>query len=93
MARLIPKLTLSGENQSKRVLGIHPVIQKKPDLLQHLFIQQMRFVYDHNQFSVVKTSEQFDLPEKLVFGIRSFVSLFTPHLLQEDIVETRGSEL
>ncbi len=39
----------------------HPVIQKKPYLLQHLLIQQMRFVYDHNQFSVVQTSEQFDL--------------------------------
>lgn len=67
--KLLPKLILAHEVNGHETLGVHLEIEQKPDLLEHLPVQEVRLIHDDNWLQMVNAMDQFVFPVSLAIDI------------------------
>jgi hypothetical protein len=75
--KLLPKISLTDEDKSHGTLRIHLEIEKESDLLQHLPVQKMCFIYDDNRLKMLDTPHKLDFSMQLTLGITTIKFGFT----------------
>jgi len=89
----VPQLILANQDQCHGTLRIHLEVEQKTHFLQHLTVQQMGFVYNHNRLQTVNAAHKLNLSVKLALGVSPVKLRFTAELLQQPLVKMPRCQL
>ncbi|CRF28944.1 Uncharacterised protein [Mycobacterium tuberculosis] len=89
----IPQFALADKDERHGTLRIHLEVQQETHFLQHLTIQEMRLVDDHNGLQPVNAAHELDFAVQLPLGVAAVELRLAAELLEQPFVEVPRRQL
>ena len=90
---VFPQLGLSDQHNSHGTHGIKSVVKQEAEFFQSLFLNQMCFIKDTDDFLMLHSPDDLDLLLKLTFGITAIKPGFKSQLIQQTLIKPSWCQL